>query len=262
MRLLIAVFTLLSFSAHAQWQKPNNAYGTIANGGNFQRILMFPTGCGVPGALNAADKAQKRFAIYGDSCNNKAYLYNPSTSAWTVIGSGGGGGTGGRLDSVYLSSDSSKLYFAYISGAIDSFQIVVGGGTTSPDSLDLYDPIYTTTGKDVKFKNDTLPLMTYKSTNDTSLISGNPKNLTSVEWVTARLGGGGSGGGTTDKSTQTATAGQSAFTFSGLPASANNYDIFINGCYINPSYYSSSGTTITFSAGLIFGDVVDYSRKK
>lgn len=67
---------------------------------------------------------------------------------------------------------------------------------------------------------------------------------------------------TTNKLRITATGGQTAFTFSGLPASTNDYDIFINGMYVNPTFYSAAGTTVTFSSGLIVGDVVDYAEKK
>lgn len=67
---------------------------------------------------------------------------------------------------------------------------------------------------------------------------------------------------TTNKLRVTATAGQTAFTFAGLPTSTNNYDIYINGAYVNPTFYSGSGTTVTFTSGLIVGDVVDYAEKK
>ena len=85
--LLIPLF--LSFNAHAQWIKPNNSYGTISNGQNIQRILLFPTGCGAPSLPNSADSAQLKYAIYGDSCNNKVYFYNPKTVEWSVISGGG-----------------------------------------------------------------------------------------------------------------------------------------------------------------------------
>jgi hypothetical protein len=81
-------------------------------------------------------------------------------------------------------------------------------------------------------------------------------------WPNQTVNSTASGGGTTNKLRATATAGQTAFTFSGLPASTNDYDIFVNGSYINPTYYSASGTTVTFTGGLVAGDVVDYAEKK
>lgn len=67
----------------------------------------------------------------------------------------------------------------------------------------------------------------------------------------------------TDKLSVTATAGQTVVPFSGIPASANDADIFVNSCYIKPSFYTiSAGVGITFTTGLTVGDVVDYARKK
>lgn len=67
---------------------------------------------------------------------------------------------------------------------------------------------------------------------------------------------------TTDKQSFTATAAQTAFTITALPSDEDDFDIFINGSYVNPSFYSVSGTTLTFSAGLVLNDNMEYVRKK
>ena len=75
----------------------------------------------------------------------------------------------------------------------------------------------------------------------------------------------GSSGGsqTTNKLNFTLTAGQSAVTIAGLPSSTNDFDIFYNGMYLPPSFYSISGTTLTFTfSNAVAGDRVDYAEKK
>lgn len=73
----------------------------------------------------------------------------------------------------------------------------------------------------------------------------------------------GGGGGTTADSTLTATAAQTAFTFTSVPASYSDYMVFVNGAIIEPvTYYSTLSNVITFTAGLIAGDKVRYHRTK
>jgi hypothetical protein len=70
-----------------------------------------------------------------------------------------------------------------------------------------------------------------------------------------------SGGGTTDDATITATAGQTSFTFSSVPASTNDYLIFINGN--TTTNFTASGNTITLGmTDLLAGDKVRYKRIK
>lgn len=55
-----------------------------------KKAFNFPTGCGVPSgtaSLNGADR--KMSAIYRDSCGKKTYIFEPSDSTWSEIGSGG-----------------------------------------------------------------------------------------------------------------------------------------------------------------------------
>lgn len=101
--LALALILLSSFHASAQWIKPNNSYGTIENGREVKRVLLYPTGCGAPFALNSPDSAQKMSAIYFDSCGHVVFVWDPSLNLWdTLRGSGGGSG----IDSiVYVKDD-------------------------------------------------------------------------------------------------------------------------------------------------------------
>jgi hypothetical protein len=75
--------------------------------------------------------------------------------------------------------------------------------------------------------------------------------------------GGGGGGGTTADSTLIASGGQTAFTFSGVPASYNDYIIFVWGVGCEPvTSYSTSGDVVTFVSGLSAGDRVRFKRIK
>jgi hypothetical protein len=71
----------------------------------------------------------------------------------------------------------------------------------------------------------------------------------------------GSSGGTTADSTITATAGQTSFTFSSVPASSNDYIIFINGNAT--TNFTTSGNVVTLGiTDLLAGDKVRYKRIK
>jgi hypothetical protein len=269
---LILIILSFSFNAHAQWIKPNNGYGTISNRQNVKTVLLFPTGCGTPAALNSADSAQLGWAIYGDSCNNKAYLYNPATKAWSEIA----GGSGSTTDTALISQivhDSLSLY-GYSKDQVDSITTILITDIAGKQDTGTHTIFYfkapligtdTTNGVISSLDNLNMPELRYSSTNrDTT----NWKDSTLIDkgFLNDRLAAftpaGGGGGGTTAKSTQTSTEGQTDFTFTGLPADEADYDIYVNGCYINSSFYTVSGTTITFNNGLQDGSIVDYARKK
>lgn len=70
-------------------------------------------------------------------------------------------------------------------------------------------------------------------------------------------------GGTTDYQTATATEGQTAFVFSSVPASMDDYIIFVWGVAATPTTdYTTSGDTITFTTGLTDGSIVRFQRIK
>ena len=297
---LIIITLFFSFNANAQWQKPNNATGIIYNGISTERILLFPTGCGAPALPNTIDSARLQFAIYGDSCNDKVYLYNPKTVAWSVIPSLS---SLHAIDSIFLTSSDTTDTIKYIKNGS-----VYIAGVLSANRNYAKSPVYWD-GDTLKFKKDTLPRLNYDlSIRDTSTwidqtlvdkgylngrlaafvtgvitrqelidtaaeISGRKQdNLT---LTTTGTGGpailigstlnipqySGGSGGTTADSTLTATTGQTAFTFSSVPASTKDYIIFINGNAT--TNFTASGDTITVGmTDLLEGDKVRYKRIK
>jgi hypothetical protein len=73
----------------------------------------------------------------------------------------------------------------------------------------------------------------------------------------------GVGGGTTTVTITVATAGQTAFTFSSVPASLSDYIIFRNGIAIEPTTdYTTSGNIVTLVTPSTVGDRIRYQRIK
>ena len=62
------------------------AYGSNNLRGVFRTALLIPSGCGVPGAMSLYSVDSSRFALYGDTCANKLYFYNPRTRQWLLSG--------------------------------------------------------------------------------------------------------------------------------------------------------------------------------
>ncbi len=62
------------------------AYGSNNLRGVFRTALLIPSGCGVPGAMSLYSVDSSRFALYGDTCSNKLYFYNPRTRQWLLSG--------------------------------------------------------------------------------------------------------------------------------------------------------------------------------
>jgi hypothetical protein len=88
-------------------------------------------------------------------------------------------------------------------------------------------------------------------------------NITvSGSWPNQTVNSTGGSSGTTDYQSQTATAAQTAFTFTSVPASYNDYWLDINGAVIQQSYYTTSGNIITFTSALTLSDKVQYHRIK
>lgn len=93
-----------------------------------------------------------------------------------------------------------------------------------------------------------------------------PANMDSIAWIDDGVWkygtASGGGGGTTDKQDFTLSAAQVDVTITGLPSDENDFDIFYNYCYLPPSFYSVSGTTLTLTSGAVAGDHLSYARKK
>lgn len=73
----------------------------------------------------------------------------------------------------------------------------------------------------------------------------------------------GGGGGTTTVTITVATAGQTAFTFSSVPATLSDYVIFKNGIALEPTNdYTTSGNIVTLVLPATVGDRIRYQRIK
>lgn len=136
-KLLLILFTIVSVSVQAQYIKPNNSYGTISNRQSIDSTLLIPTGCGDP-SLRGVDL--KKVALYGDTCNNLLYKYNPKTTTWNVIGSGTG------MDTAFYSSSATadtiigvKGNNRFVIGIIYNKDGLMSGGIVTWDSLLTFD---------------------------------------------------------------------------------------------------------------------------
>lgn len=166
--LALTIISLLFFAtSQAQWTKPNNAYGVKSNGQSIDRVLFFPTGCG-PDTLNLIDSAINKYAIYGDSCNNKVYFYNPKTKLWGVIGGAASNITG-------LISAGSNITITGTGTTEDPYVINSSGGSgTTKYILQGYGTIIDSSGDNYTINVDTTLLK------DTSYVGKGIKNDASL----------------------------------------------------------------------------------
>lgn len=111
-KLLIILTAFISLSVQAQFQRPNNSYGTTSNRVNPDSTLFIPTGTGTP-SLRSVD--MKKMALYGDSVNNLLQLYNPKTKTWGPI-TGNGYNSATSIDSSSYSlnkTNGDKTVFVF-----------------------------------------------------------------------------------------------------------------------------------------------------
>lgn len=272
--LALIFLSFVSFNVQAQWTKPSNAYGIKVNAQSVERVLFFPTGCG-PDTLNVADSAINKFAIYGDSCNNKVYFYNPNLKSWAVIGGAASNITGlisaGSNITITGTGTTEDPYVINSSGGGGTTKYVLQGyGTTIDSSGDNYTiNVDTTVLKDTSYvgkgiKNDaslhpghSTLIVDSNYIRDTSLnLAGGTTNQvlkknssTNGDWSWQDESGGSGGSATGVDSTNTATtADQTVFAF---PYTLTDYtvskQVTRNGILIDPSKYTLSGSDITFT---------------
>lgn len=67
-----------------------------------ENIILLPTGCGNPALLNPKDSSKLQAAFYFDSCNHRAWFYDPKLKSWDSLHIGIGG-VGGAADTSGLS---------------------------------------------------------------------------------------------------------------------------------------------------------------
>jgi hypothetical protein len=86
MKKILSILLVLSFSltAKSQWLT-DETYGRSSKGVAVSRVILFPTGCGTPANLSAADAVKKMAALFADTCNNRFYFWNSKTSIWDTV---------------------------------------------------------------------------------------------------------------------------------------------------------------------------------
>lgn len=92
------IFVLLSFIfafalSFGQAYLPATTFGNKSNGFSIGRFSAFPTGCGAPTTPVSQDIAEKRMAIYGDTCGHFVFIWDPNLNAWDTLLSNIAGGT-------------------------------------------------------------------------------------------------------------------------------------------------------------------------
>lgn len=83
---VLIIITLLSYMSFAQggFTRPNTSYGTHQYRISLDSTFFYPTGCGAA-SLRSSDLHQS--ALYYDSCAHRTYVYDPSTTSWSLLAS-------------------------------------------------------------------------------------------------------------------------------------------------------------------------------
>ena len=132
---ILLLFVILGQVSFGQVYQLMPQYGYQVLRMSFDSTLQIPTTCGVPTLKSVYNV--KRGAIAFDSCNNRFYTYNPKTTTWSFLGSGGTTDTTSlsnrinqRIDSLKRSRDS---VFARKNGVfVFQYKDSVGGGGATP----------------------------------------------------------------------------------------------------------------------------------
>ena len=149
---ILLLFVILGQVSFGQVYQLMPQYGYQALRMSFDSTLQIPTTCGVPTLKSVYNV--KRGAIAFDSCNNRFYTYNPKTTTWSFLGSGGTTDTTSlsnrinqRIDSLRRSNDS---VFARKNGVfVFQYKDSVGGGGATP-SLQQVTNVGNTTTNEIK----------------------------------------------------------------------------------------------------------------
>lgn len=261
-KLILFLLLLAGFTAQSQVYQKQASYGVQWKRLKIDSAIHIPTFCGVPDLLSVVgDQA----AIAVDSCNKKLYFYDPKDSTWNIVSGGSVIIEEGAVDSVTYAENTLcqwidgvstcyqlNKFFDSVSVNWDGSKTVYYNNGVAVDSIatlkDVYveSPIYAD-GDTLKFKNDSLPLLTYHDGVDTS--GTNDMDIPVKKWVLDRIVGGGGGGlasgsitwpGTLYSTPTTGSVVGSAITFSPSLASQSAYTLFGRGSGSgSPSFLTS-----------------------
>jgi hypothetical protein len=211
-----------------------------------------------------------------NKADSSVYIY--TGSQWAQITGGGSGvtvvayGKNAGGDSTILLLSNGTRY-----AAKDS----IGTGSSSPDTVIVKAPCYIipagTAGSThdslvcpidsliaaagsgtTKYSTNEWGILIDSATTDLYKIRGDSSVLASKPYVDNKLAL-----ISTSDQTLVSTSAQTAFTFTGVPASYADYLIFVNGMEVeNTEYFTTSGNIVTFTTGLITGDRVRFKRIK
>jgi hypothetical protein len=260
--LFLLIFT--AFTAKSQVYQNDAAYGRSIDRYEVRKALHIPTFCGVPNLTG--DVLLKKAAIAYDSCNAKFYVYNPSDSSWNEAGLSrstvdsilGGYYTRGQVDSIVTVVNSSLDLKLNISDTASMLSPYVQRGELRDTAAAIRSSIsggsvQTVTGLNTDNTDPINPVVKISVDGTTITGLGTPASpLVAV--------GGGGGGGITSIQTQTVSGG--AVTFTSVPTTYADYEIFRNGVRNYPvTDYTTSGNVIT-GIGWDNGDIIILQRIK
>lgn len=220
----------------------SSAYGfskTIT--GSYQAVAIPFSALGLSGNVT---KMITTFSKTNSASSDIDWIQFKSSGGTT--GGGGGTGAGNYVTNVFRKATTDSVF--QVINNVTSFAFITSDTTTTYLKYPLWaDGV----GDTIKIRTDSLPKMTYGAGVDTSTISG--RDLPTVDWVKARIGG-----VVSYDSTITATASQTAFTFSTFPVTATYISVTRNGCNVDNSFYTYNPATqtLTFTGGMVVGDKV------
>lgn len=150
-KLLTFLLIILSFAAQSQILQEPTVFGSLYKNLGAKNVLLLPTGCGEPAPLSDKLAVYNQFAIYGDSCANILYLWNPALKLWKTVS----GTDSLSFHTLTINGDSTQGIFSRPNGTKDTLEIQADGYIPSGvqtvtgsavDNTDPYNPVINSTG--------------------------------------------------------------------------------------------------------------------
>lgn len=227
---------------------------SIRNNFNNTKIIIWAGGI-------AKDSLAKGIIKY-QIANFKVTNISPGLDSVSYIGSGGGGASkyttnqyGILVDSATANLYKIKADSTVLLSKLNANSTYYSSRTVAPDSSYVTFNRPDGTKDTLRFTGATAGGTITLTTTGTSGAATLVSNVLNIPQY--------SGGGTTSEQVLTATAAQTAFTFTSVPASYNDYMIIVNGGVgASTTAYTTSGNIVTTTLPLDAGDVVILRRIK